>query len=123
MQPDLDTFPQQELPARATQLDAQAADAVHALDHDELYDFQHPSSVHKSALAGRHLAPSQAAGHPGHWPDTPLLGTFMSELAASVPPAVASGRPDSSMGVKRPSHSSLCTFALRREQLQLDELS
>ena len=25
MQPDLDTFPQQELPARATQLDAQAA--------------------------------------------------------------------------------------------------
>ena len=76
MQPDLDTFPQQELPARATQLDAQAADAVHALDHDELYDFQHPSSVHKSALAGRHLAPSQAAGHPGHWPDTPLPGTF-----------------------------------------------
>ena len=75
MKLDLDTFPQQDLPARATQLDAQAADAVHALDHDELYDFQHPSIVHKSALAGRHLAPSQAAGHPGHGPDTPLLHT------------------------------------------------
>ena len=39
-----------------------------------------------------------------------------------MPPAVASGRPDCSKGVKRPSHDSLCTFALRREQLHLDEL-
>ena len=57
---------------------ARAARGVHAPDNDELSACPPPSSGHKSALAGRHLAPSQAAGHPGNGPDTPLLGTFTS---------------------------------------------